>query len=625
LCMTNSVTVIIQPYGKRISVPKETNLLEAIREAGVIIRSVCGGQGECGKCKVIIEKGDVQTSYGKNDLLTQAEIDKGYVIACLSRCLSDCYVYIPPETRIEGQKIQIDVKLPHIKPNPIIKKVFIPMKSVEKDLQHYISNYFDGEIEFPQHILNKLRILRGLHREGVTAIIRSDNNIYKLIDLEGGDTSRQKFGLAIDIGTTKIVVFLVDLNSGAIIDSLSEYNAQLAYGEDLVSRISYAMEYKGGLKVLQKSVVESINRLIRQMINKHGLRTSEIYDVCVAGNTVMTYLFIGEDPSPLLETKIKVEIPRNPFIIDVGDIGLDVNPHARIYCLPAAGRFLGGDTIGDILVSGIHKSPDISLLIDIGTNVEVVLGGEGWLLATTAAAGPAFEGWGVRFGMRGITGAIESVTIDANTLKANYKVIGNAKPKGICGSGLIDLVSEMFRKGIIDTLGKINRKLDSPYIREGQDGYEYIVVPKEESGVGMDIVITEKDIANLIDSKSAACAAVAVLMKKMKLSVGDISKVFICGAFGNYINPNNAMAIGLIPEFSNAEIVYLGNGSVGGAYLTLVSKNYREQAIEVAELIAYYDLLKDADFMDEYLAGFVLPGKKELFPVWWDISRKKAL
>ncbi len=220
-------------------------------------------------------------------------------------------------------------------------------------------------------------------------------------------------------------------------------------------------------------------------------------------------------------------------------------------------------------------------------------------------------------------GAIDSVRIDPETLKAKYTVIGGRKPKGICGSGLIDLLAELFRHGIIDSLGKINRKLDSPYIREGEQGYEYVVVPAEESGIGMDIVITEKDIANLIDSKSAACAAIAILLKKMKLSVEDVEKVYICGAFGRYIDPNSAMAIGLLPEFSNAEIVYLGNGSVGGAYLTLMSIGHREIAEKIAGTVAYFELLKDADFMDEYLAGFVLPGKKELFPTWWVRSRQR--
>ncbi|MFQ6086300.1 MAG: ATP-binding protein, partial [Candidatus Bathyarchaeia archaeon] len=231
--------------------------------------------------------------------------------------------------------------------------------------------------------------------------------------------------------------------------------------------------------------------------------------------------------------------------------------------------------------------------------------------------------WGIRFGMRSVEGAIDHVKVDPATLKASYTIIGEARPRGICGSGLIDVMSEMFRNGILDSLGKMNRKLSSPYVRRGDEGYEYVVVQAPETDVGKDIVVTEKDIANLIDSKAAACAAMGVMMKKMKLSVHDVRNVNICGAFATYIDPNSAMAIGLLPEFPKAQVTYLGNGSVAGAYLTLVSRKRREKASEIAGLIAYFDLLKDADFMDEYTAAYSLPGKRELFPTWWEASRKK--
>ncbi len=615
------VNITIQPYGKRIKISTETNLLDALRNAGIIIRSVCGGQGECGKCKIIVKSGKFDFKYNPDEkLLTPDELRNGYVLACLTKCLSDCEIFIPPETIIEKPKIQAEVMLPTVSPNPMIRKIFLPGDVAIKDLQELLGYEINAKVEFSESLLSKIETIKKSYPEGLTFVLsRYVNNV---IDVEGGNTSNRIYGLAVDIGTTKIVAYLIDLVTGKKLDSESEYNAQLSYGEDVVSRVGYALEHEGGLKTLQKAAVDTINLLIKRFESKLNIRASEIYDVSVAGNTVMEYLFVGENPEPLLVTKYKVEIPRKAFILNAADLGLNVNPRAKVYCLPNAGRFLGGDTIGDILVSGMHKSPEISLLIDIGTNVEVVIGSEGWLLATTAAAGPAFEGWGVRFGMRATNGAIESVKIDPQSLKAKYKVIGNTKPKGICGSGLIDLLSELFRNGIIDALGKFNRKIKSPYVREGIDGYEYVVVPRENSATGTDIVITEKDIANLIDSKSAACAAISVLMKKMRLSVEDITRVYICGAFGSYINPNNATAIGLLPEFTNARIIYLGNGSVGGAYLTLVSSKFRDEAVEVAKLLAYYDLLKDADFMDEYLAGFVLPGKKELFPTWWETSKK---
>lgn len=617
--MPEKITVTFQPYGKRVEAPVGATILEIARIAGINIRSICGGKGQCGKCRVIVQRGLVEFHQGEEDFLTREELERGYVLACLARCLSDCEILIPPESRIEGQRIQREVALPEVTPHPAIVKVLVPgfVSSADR-----IKEKLEQEagVRVPPSAIEEILEALMDYGDSVTVVMRRLNGEAEVMHVEEGDTVSRAYGLAVDIGTTKIVAYLVDLNTGKILGSEADYNAQLAYGEDLISRISYAVENEHGLSRLQEAAVSTINRLVDKLTARHGVSHAEIYDVCVAGNTVMTYLFVGKDPAPLLDAGAKV--PKDAFTLEAGKVGLKVNASARVYCLPCVSRFFGGDAIGDILVSGMYESPDIALLIDVGTNVEAVLGCEGWYLATTAAAGPAFEGWGVKFGLRAVEGAIDSVRIDPATLKAKYTVIGGGKPKGICGSGLIDLLAEMFRHGIIDSLGKINRKLDSPYIREGEQGYEYVVVPKEESGIGMDIVITEKDIANLIDSKSAACAAIAVLLKKMKLSVDDIKKVYICGAFGSYIDPNSAMAIGLLPEFSNAEIVYLGNGSVGGAYLTLVSTRHRKIAEDIAHTVAYFELLKDADFMDEYLAGFVLPGKKELFPTWWEASRK---
>ncbi|RLE89192.1 MAG: ferredoxin, partial [Thermoprotei archaeon] len=535
----SKITVTFQPYGRRVKVQTGTNLLEATRLAGISIRSICGGKGQCGKCKVIVIKGKVDFRYDpKEGLLTDEELKEGCVLACLSRCLTDCEVFIPPETRIEGQRIQTDALIPEVIPQPAVKKIYMKSKTeLERSL---VEDLRMTLYSLPTELYSKLEAPVDCCRNGCTLVLLKHRKT-KVMDIEKGDTRNRMFGIAVDIGTTKIVVYLVDLITGKILGYSSEYNGQLMYGEDVISRISYAVERENGLVTLQKAVVNTINKLIRRLALKYGVKPLEIYDACVAGNTVMTYLFTGTDPAPLLETD--AEVKREPFVLKASSLGLKINPHAQVYCLPCVSRFLGGDAIGDVLLSGMYRSSEISLLIDIGTNVEVILGSEGWFLSTTAAAGPAFEGWGIRFGIRAIEGAIESVRIDPKTLKAKYTVIGNIKPKGICGSGLIDLLSEMFRHGLIDSLGKINRKLKSPYIREGYDGYEYVVVPREESGIGRDIVITEKDIANLIDSKSAACAAIAVLLKKMRLSVYDVTRVYICGAFGSYIDPNSAIAI----------------------------------------------------------------------------------
>ncbi len=620
----DQISIVFQPYGKRARASKDDNVLGIAREAGINIRSICGGKGSCGKCKVVIRKGDIDFRYiPKEKLLTEEELSQGYALACLTRCKSDCEVLIPPESRIEGQKILSDAVIPDIQVDPSVRKLFISSKQLHGQSYEQLMKSFQLLTKAPSIsnvVDSKLRSIAGrCSEEGATLTVGLREP--KILDIEVGNTSERNFGLAVDVGTTKVTVYLVDLTTGKIVGTGSDYNRQLTYGEDLVSRIGYTVDRVEGIKNMQRAVIKTTNNLVEKLTSDHGVEASWITDICIAGNTVMTYFFLGKDASSLLDPNI--QIPRQSITTDAWRIGLGVNPEAGVYCLPCVSRFLGGDAIGGILLSQMYKSAEISLLIDIGTNVEAVFGSSGWFLSTTAAAGPAFEGWGIRFGMRSVEGAIDHIKIDPMTLRASYTVIGEASPRGICGSGLIDVMSEMFRHGILDSLGKVNSKFNSPYIRRGDEGHEYVVVEASQTGVGKDIIITEKDIANLIDSKAAACAAIGVMMKKMKLSVEDVTKVYVCGAFASYMDPNSAMAIGLLPEFPKAQVIYLGNGAVAGAYLTLVSRKQREKATELASLVTYFDLLKDADFMDEYTSAYSLPGKRELFPTWWEASRKK--
>lgn len=594
------IEIVFQPYGKKINIEKNINLLEAARIADIGIRSVCGGKGTCGKCKVIVKKGNVDFKSIGEEFLTEDEALKGYVLACLSYPLEDCEIFVPIESRIEGQKLQLEAKIPKISLITSIKKMYYPPEKMDYALQ--LAN------------LNKEAI--SSYPKGITLTIREYGKKKGVINIEDGDTSKNFLGLAIDIGTTKVVAYLVDMRNGNIINKASDFNKQLVYGEDVVSRIGYTYKKDERKYEMQKAVIDTINGLIFKLLKNTNFSINDIYDVCVAGNTVMTYLFAGIDAFPLLEPGSKIS--KEPIILDSSFLGLKVNSLSEVYCLPCSSRLIGGDVIGDILTSGMFKSEEPTLLIDIGTNVEVVLGCKDWFISTTAAAGPAFEGWGVSFGIRAIEGAIDSIKINPKNFKAEYTTIGHTKPKGICGSGLIDLLAEMFRNDIMDSGGKINCLIETPYIRYGEKGYEYIVVPSEETAIGKDIVISEKDIANLLDGKAAACAAISIILKKMRLTVNDINKVYVCGAFGNYINLNNAMAIGLIPEFPNAQIEYLGNGSIGGAYLALMSIEYRKEAERIAKLLSYIDLMKDIDFIEEYTAAFSFPGKESLFPSkWW--------
>jgi len=324
----------------------------------------------------------------------------------------------------------------------------------------------------------------------------------------------------------------------------------------------------------------------------------------------MQYLFSGRDPRGL--EMVDAVIDRRPIVKKARDLGLHVNPEAYIYCLPNVSRFVGGDAVGDVIVSTMHRSGDISLLIDLGTNGEIIMGNDVWLASVSCASGPAFEGGGIGHGMRAMRGAIEHVTIDPKTGTASCVTIGNEPPRGLCGSGIIDAAAEMAAAGILDFTGKLVE--GKPNVRPGEHGLEYVLVPKDQSGTGRDIVLSARDMMYLMDSKAAVCGAIGVLMKKYRVRVEDVRHLYLAGAFGSYTDSRNLIRFGIIPNFFNAEVYPLGNGSLAGAAAALVSTERRKEAEAVAEKMVYIDLLVDVDFIEEYTAALYIPGKKELFP-----------
>jgi uncharacterized 2Fe-2S/4Fe-4S cluster protein (DUF4445 family) len=389
-------------------------------------------------------------------------------------------------------------------------------------------------------------------------------------------------------------------------------NRQITYGEELVTRISFART-KDGLDKLQRIVMSTINDVITQLTKEASVDPEDITDVCAGGNTVMNHLFAGIDPAYL--EIANVEVSREPIIKKAKRLGLNVNPEAYAYCVPNVSRFLGGDAIGDVLAANMHKSDELSLMVDLGTNGEIIFGNSSWLFSSSCASGPAFEGTGVRHGMRGARGGIDHIKIDHKTYEAEYTTIGKVRAKGICGSGLIDLVAELFGVGLLDFVGKLipgktNR------IREGKWGLEYLVVPKDKTTIGQDIVITQADLDYVIDSKAAACGAITVLMKKLKITIDDIRHLYVAGAFGTFTNLENAVKLGIFPELPNADVHPIGNGSLSGAYATLMSMGKRREAKEIAERTVYVDLLVDVEFMEEYSRALYLPGAKEYFPTF---------
>jgi len=619
-----TVTVEFQPAGKRVDIEKGSTILKAAQTAGVGIRSVCAGAGTCGKCKVIVEEGEVnEVSKSSENFISQDEAGKKYHIACQTQLLTNARIIIPPESRIEGQQMLTNALLSKVEYDPCCRKQLLRMSSDElmdastrhENISRHIEGVFGQNIPFSGFALSKLGKMQFAgETTGLTVTVDKCSNVAEVVDVNIGDTLLNNYGLAIDVGTTKIAMYLINLKDGSTVDVGSDYNQQLIYGEDLLSRIDYAFRNVQGLSRLKRASIDTINEIIKRITSKNDMSSDEIIDVCISGNTVMTYLLAELDPSLLVDANVRVS--REPIQRRAQNFGIRVNPSAQVYCLPNVSRFVGGDAVADVLASGMYESTDISVLIDMGTNGEIVIGSKGWLLSTSCAAGPAFEGWGIRFGSRSVEGAIEHIKIDPKTFRSICAVIGapRHKARGICGSGMIDVVAEMYRSKIIDFSGKITDERVSPFIRTGVDGSEYVVSPSSENELQTDIVITQRDINNLLDSKAALCGSVAVLMKKIGAGIMDIDNFYLAGAFGNYIDMKNATTLGIFPDLQKAKVTPLGNGSVAGAYLTLLSARKRAEAEEIAGTMTYYDLTVDPDFMDEYSAALYIPGNPELFP-----------
>ena len=610
-----TVKVLFDPLNRQVEAQPGDILLDVMRDAGIRVESLCGGKGQCGKCKVILEEGRVQKiSRTPDKFLSEEELESGYYLACMVRLVEDCTFTIPTESRIDSPKIllnaeiRLDERQPSTSKYLVEKSPFIDSLLLTSHKSIRLKEYRGLQPRVGDDVYDKMQMLKGT--DVITATVSNTNGFPEIIDVAPGDQIKTNYGLAVDIGTTTVVGILSDLNSGEILGRASEMNRQITYGEELVTRISYARDPEG-LKRLQRSVVDSINTVISELTSEAGIDPEDISDVCAGGNTVMNHLFAGLDPTYL--EMANVVVPRDPIIRKAKTLGIHTNPEAYAYCVPNVSRFLGGDAVGDVLVSNMHMSEEICLMVDLGTNGEVVFGNRDWLFSSSCASGPAFEGEGVRHGMRGARGGIDHVKINPSTLKAEYSVIGDVKPKGIVGSGLIDIVAELFEVGIMDFVGKFVPG-SSSLLREGKWGLEYVVAPKEENSIGQDIVITQADLDYVIDSKAAACGAITVLMKKLKIGIHDVKHLYLAGAFGTYTNLDSALKIGIFPEFPNVEIHPIGNGSLAGAYETLMSTTKRREAREIAEKTVYVDLLVDVEFMEEYSRALYIPGAKEYFP-----------
>ncbi|MBI4834222.1 MAG: DUF4445 domain-containing protein [Planctomycetes bacterium] len=413
------------------------------------------------------------------------------------------------------------------------------------------------------------------------------------------------YGLAVDIGTTTVVAYLINQSSGKTLGAMGAFNRQITYGDDIITRIIFAGE-KGGMEKLHQAVIGNINNLITALAFESKIKPDDIKSITVAGNTTMIHLLMKQDPGYL---RREPYLPKSKRVepIRASELGIKINPKGLLSCVPNVSSYVGGDVIAGLVACGMAEKDELALYVDMGTNGEMVLGNKEWLASVACSVGPAFEGSGIKSGTRAVKGAIDDVSINKSGCKALVRTIGKGKPKGICGSGLIELISEMLKARIINKAGKISTDIKSPFIRKGDEGTEYVVVPAKDSLSGRDIVITQPDIDNIIRSKAAVYAGARTLLNKMNLTFKDIKRFYIAGAFGSHLDIEKSIAIGMLPDITRSKFKYIGNGSVAGASMILLDKSCMEKAEELADKMAYVDLSGDNIFHEEFISAMFLP------------------
>ncbi len=626
----NQLKVTFLPHDRTIEVPVGETLIRAAMAAGVHVNASCGGEGVCGKCRVLIEEGEV--SGGSTARLSTEDFEKGYRLACLSELTSDVTVRIPVESSVDTAALTRQYtprKTARIKEtdldslkeqdliiSPVVKTyVELPPPEAADNLPdvsrlirtlHKTENWHKLELSLP--VIRKLPgILRENNFKITVTIVKAVRNSGKnrIINVQAGDTTAMNYAVAMDIGTTTIYGQLINLETGEILSEFGDFNGQISYGEDVISRIMFA-EKPGGLEKLQEVVVGSINKILGKIIAQAKIERENISTITLAGNTTMTQLLLQIDPRYIRRAPyVPASALYPPF--DASSIGIELDDHAKALIFPEISSYVGGDIVAGVMGSGMYRSEELVLFMDIGTNAEIVIGNKDWLACAACSAGPAFEGGGVEFGMRAAKGAIEDFSIDPVTFEPMLVTIGNVRPKGICGSGLITMIAVMFENGVIDNRGKFDRSLDTKRIRENNGVWEYVIVWKEDTQIDRDIALNELDIDNLIRAKGAIYSGCMTLLEEVGLSVEMIEHIILAGGFGSYIDLERAMTIGLLPEIDPHNVTYIGNGSLLGARMSSVTNKIRQDVIEVTRRMTNFELSETPSYMNNYVAAMFIP------------------
>lgn len=615
----------VLPDQKVLEVQEGENLLEVLNRAEINLIASCGGRGTCGRCLVDVGEGDLRFNETKGKAKSK-EHAANQVLACATTIHSDAVIHIPNDgRRLSSHKVllnEIELENPYGF-SPLFQRHLLQLSEPTLSENTDDLNRFMIEIRKLTDLvqvrmnLDLMRRLPRCLREGnwqVTAVIAQIGHYAEVIDVAPGSSLSKIYGLAIDIGTTTVKINLVDLQNGTVVASNGDYNRQQKYGDDVINRIVYASEEPNGIETMQRAVLESLNDLIASMLKKHGIDAGQIAGAVVAGNTTMTHLFLGI-PAKWLRLEPYIPAAAAPQWVTAGEVGLMMNPRGLVISLPAVGSYVGGDITSGVLSTQIARSEPLRLFIDIGTNGEIVLGNQDFQISCACSAGPCFEGGGIKYGMRAMAGAIDKIEISKD-FEIFVNTIDHAKPVGICGSGLIDALAVMLKRGIIDRQGNVNRSLATPRIKEfGDEGWGFVLVWGDESAHGKDVIILESDIKNVIRAKGAIFAGIRSLLNHMSLDMEMVEEFLIAGGFGNSLNIRDAITIGMLPDIPIEKYRYVGNTSLKGAQMALTSSQAYEEVTNFARGMTYLELSVGNDFMDEFISASFLPHTDlHLFP-----------
>ncbi len=630
--------VIFQPSGRRGESPEGTTVLEASRMLGVGIESVCGGKKSCGKCKIRIDPGSVDQhgihsqpnhlspfTEAEGKILEKNEQAQGIRLACAASIQGDVLIFVPEENRTGAQVIRKEAGEKEIRLNPAVRLFTVTLSPPElddpqADYERLVAALAERyglprpEIDYPA-----LLDLGGALRKGnwtVTAALRLEKEILAVFPGE----VEEAYGLAVDVGSTTVAGYLCSLHAGRIVGTESFMNPQITFGDDVIARISYVMDNPDGMDKMRGCIIDGLNHLIRNVTRNHGLAPADILEVTIVGNTVMHHLLLGIDPRALGFSPFTPAIHRS-LDIKARDLGLKANPAANVHILPIIAGFVGADNVGVLIAEEPYRRDEMTLIIDVGTNGEMLLGNREKLLSASCATGPALEGAHIRFGMRAAPGAIERIRIDPETLEASFKIIGEERWRpefritgalGICGSGIIGGVAELYRAGVIDQSGRFRTGLATPRLLTTDGKPEYVIAWPDETSLARPITISQQDIRSVQLAKGALYAGAKLMMKK--LGIEKLDRVVLAGAFGSYIDKTEAMFLGMFPDCDIDHVSSVGNAAGDGARIALLDRDKRLEAEEMARRVKYLELTLEKEFQEEFMAAMFIPHMKDSFP-----------